>query len=86
MQKSLTDKLGEVEAKEVISEAVYFISMGSNDYMGGYLGSPKMQEQYNPEQFVGMVIGNLTQTIQVSLIKALSPAVYNNCAFISLIT
>lgn len=71
MQKSLTEKLGEVEAKEVISEAVYFISMGSNDYMGGYLGSPKMQEQYNPEQFVGMVIGNLTQTIQVSLIKAL---------------
>ncbi|KAB2633922.1 GDSL esterase/lipase 5-like [Pyrus ussuriensis x Pyrus communis] len=64
VQKSLTDKLGEVEAKEVISEAVYFISMGSNDYMGGYLGSPKMQEQYNPEQFVGMVIGNLTQTIQ----------------------
>lgn len=71
MQKSLTEKLGEVEAKEVISEAVYFISMGSNDYMGGYLGSPKMQEQYNPEQFVGMVIGNLTQTIQVSLVKAL---------------
>ncbi|KAM1479404.1 hypothetical protein ACFX2I_026691 [Malus domestica] len=64
VQKSLTEKLGEVEAKEVISEAVYFISMGSNDYMGGYLGSPKMQEQYNPEQFVGMVIGNLTQTIQ----------------------
>lgn len=71
VQKSLTEKLGEVEAKEVISEAVYFISMGSNDYMGGYLGSPKMQEQYNPEQFVGMVIGNLTQTIQVSLVKAL---------------
>ncbi|KAM1062357.1 hypothetical protein PS2_026464 [Malus domestica] len=64
VQKSLTEKLGEVEAKEVISEAVYFTSMGSNDYMGGYLGNPKMQEQYNPEQFVGMVIGNLTQTIQ----------------------
>lgn len=69
VQKSLTDKFGEVKAKEVISEAVYFISIGSNDYMGGYLGNPKMQEQYNPEQYVGMVIGNLTQAIQVSLIK-----------------
>ncbi|PQP97794.1 GDSL esterase/lipase 5-like [Prunus yedoensis var. nudiflora] len=65
VQKSLTEKFGEVKAKEVISEAVYFISIGSNDYMGGYLGNPKMQEQYNPEQYVGMVIGNLTQAIQV---------------------
>ena len=46
---------------------MYFISIGSNDYMGGYLGNPKMQELYNPEQYVGMVIGNLTQAIQVSL-------------------
>lgn len=67
MQKWLTEKLGDEKAKEVISEAVYFISIGSNDYMGGYLGNPKVQEQYNPEQYVGMVIGNLTQSIQVSL-------------------
>lgn len=67
MQKWLTEKLGDEKAKEVISEAVYFISIGSNDYMGGYLGNPKVQDQYNPEQYVGMVIGNLTQSIQVSL-------------------
>jgi len=64
----LSEKLGEKKAKEMISEAVYFISIGSNDYMGGYLGNPKMQETYNPEQYIGMVIGNLTQAIQVSLI------------------
>ncbi|KAL1364015.1 hypothetical protein HN51_012174 [Arachis hypogaea] len=62
---SLSEKLGEKKAKELISEAIYFISIGSNDYMGGYLGNPKMQESYNPEQYVGMVIGNLTQAIQV---------------------
>jgi len=65
----LSEKLGEKKAKELISEAVYFISIGSNDYMGGYLGDPKMQESYNPEQYVGMVIGNLTQAIQVSQIN-----------------
>ncbi|KAK6236623.1 GDSL lipase/esterase - like 10 [Theobroma cacao] len=65
VQKSLVEKLGEAQTKELISEAVYFISIGSNDYMGGYLGNPKMQEFYPPEAYVGMVIGNLTQTLQV---------------------
>ncbi|KAK1549620.1 hypothetical protein Q3G72_004964 [Acer saccharum] len=65
VQKSLIEKLGEAEAEKVISEAVYLISIGSNDYMGGYLGNPKMQETYNYETYIGMVIGNLTQTIQV---------------------
>ncbi|KAL5786520.1 hypothetical protein ACOSQ2_008912 [Xanthoceras sorbifolium] len=65
VQKSLIEKLGEAEAQKVISEAVYFISIGSNDYIGGYLGNPKMQEDYHPEAYVRMVIGNLTQAIQV---------------------
>ncbi|KAJ0031648.1 hypothetical protein Pint_13583 [Pistacia integerrima] len=65
VKKSLTEKLGEAEADELISEAVYFISIGSNDYMGGYLGNPKMQENYQPEDYVAMVIGNLTEAIQV---------------------
>ncbi|XWS72326.1 hypothetical protein CRYUN_Cryun02cG0030300 [Craigia yunnanensis] len=65
VHKSLVEKLGEAETKELIEEAVYFISIGSNDYMGGYLGNPKMQESYLPEAYVGMVIGNLTQAIQV---------------------
>ncbi|KAL3566477.1 hypothetical protein D5086_031892 [Populus alba] len=46
-------------------EAVYFISVGSNDYVAGYLGNPKMQEYFMPEVYVGMVIGNLTNAIQV---------------------
>ena len=65
VEKSLTEKLGDEKAKGVISEAVYFFSIGSNDYMAGYLGNPKMREKYNPEQFVGMVIGNLTKAVQV---------------------
>jgi hypothetical protein len=67
VRKSLEEKLGEEKSNELISEAVYFISIGSNDYMGGYLGNPKMQEKYNPEQYIGIVIGNLTQAIQVRI-------------------
>ncbi|XP_048334751.2 GDSL esterase/lipase 5 [Ziziphus jujuba] len=64
VQKSLTENLGDEQAKKLISEAVYFFSIGSNDYMGGYLGNPKMQQDYNPEQYVDVVIGNLTKAIQ----------------------
>ncbi|KAK7328682.1 hypothetical protein VNO77_22799 [Canavalia gladiata] len=64
VRKTLEEKLGVKKANELISEAIYFISIGSNDYMGGYLGNPKMQESFNPEQYIGMVIGNLTQAIQ----------------------
>lgn len=65
MEKSLREKLGDAEAKELLSEAVYFISIGSNDYMGGYLGNPKMQQLHQPEEYMGMVIGNLTAALQV---------------------
>ncbi|KAK6147580.1 hypothetical protein DH2020_018492 [Rehmannia glutinosa] len=64
VEKMLTEKLGTSKAEEVISDAVYFFSMGSNDYLGGYLGNPKMQELHHPEEYVGMVIGNLTGAIQ----------------------
>ncbi|XP_051131117.1 GDSL esterase/lipase 5-like [Andrographis paniculata] len=64
VERRLKEKSGEAEADKVISSAVYFISMGSNDYLGGYLGDPRMQELHLPEHYVGMVIGNLTQTIQ----------------------
>ncbi|XP_010107079.2 GDSL esterase/lipase 5 [Morus notabilis] len=65
VQKTLAEKLGDEEAQRVISGAVYFFGIGSNDYMGGYLGNPKMQQRYNPEQYVGMVIGNLTNAVQL---------------------
>ncbi|KAL1823899.1 hypothetical protein ACET3Z_010677 [Daucus carota] len=64
VRRSLIEDLGEAEANTVLSEAVYSFSIGSNDYMGGYLGNPNMQQMHDPEEFVGMVIGNLTQAIQ----------------------
>lgn len=78
VQKLLTEKLGEEQAKELITEAVYFISIGSNDYLGGYLSNPQMQEYYVPEEYVGMVIGNLTHSIQVTLLIYKLHLLYNN--------
>ncbi|XP_030448224.1 GDSL esterase/lipase 5-like [Syzygium oleosum] len=60
----LIETLGEARAQAVVSEAVYFISIGSNDYMGGYLGNPAMRQLHPSDLFIGMVIGNLTNVIQ----------------------
>ncbi|XP_059289406.1 GDSL esterase/lipase 1-like [Lycium ferocissimum] len=64
VRKSLTEKMGAAKAEELVSEAVYFISIGSNDYMGGYFGNEMMQQLHGPEEYLGMVVGNLTQAIQ----------------------
>nr|GMD37095.1 GDSL esterase/lipase 1-like [Ipomoea batatas] len=64
LESSLIKKLGPENVTKIISKAVYFISMGSNDYIGGYFGNPKMQELHGPEEYVGLVIGNLTEAIQ----------------------
>ncbi|KAJ8548854.1 hypothetical protein K7X08_029835 [Anisodus acutangulus] len=62
--KSLTEKMGAAKAEELVSEAVYFISIGSNDYLGGYFDNETMQQLHGPEDYLGMVVGNLTQAIQ----------------------
>ncbi|KAF8032638.1 hypothetical protein BT93_D1533 [Corymbia citriodora subsp. variegata] len=64
VREKLIEKFGEARAQEIVSEAVFFISIGSNDYMGGYLGSPATRQLHPPEVFVGLVVGNLTSAIQ----------------------
>lgn len=66
VEKWLTEKFGDLEGKEIISNAVYMISMGSNDYLGGYVANPEMQQLYQPPQYVQMVLGNVTEAIQVT--------------------
>lgn len=68
----LEEELGEEQSKKIISEAVYFFSIGSNDYMAGYMLNPQLRESFSPQEYVGMVIGNLTQAIQVSLTSSIS--------------
>ncbi|KAJ8767363.1 hypothetical protein K2173_017407 [Erythroxylum novogranatense] len=54
LQTSLTEKLGEENAKELVTEAVNLFSIGSNDNIGGYIENPKMQELYCPEKYEGI--------------------------------
>lgn len=60
--------MGDAKARELISEAIYLVSIGSNDYLMGYAFDPEMHKSFVIDEYVGMVIGNLTYAIQVSYI------------------
>ncbi|TQE08704.1 hypothetical protein C1H46_005688 [Malus baccata] len=60
VEKQLRHKLGDAQAYTVLSEAVYIISIGGNDYL-----SP-LASNFSNEEYVGLVIGNLTIWIKVT--------------------
>ncbi|XP_071731968.1 GDSL lipase-like [Rutidosis leptorrhynchoides] len=49
--------LGDAKARQLLSNAVYLLSCGGNDYQ--YFGKP-----YTKEQYVDMVIGNMTNVVK----------------------
>ncbi|XP_024388814.1 GDSL lipase isoform X3 [Physcomitrium patens] len=61
----VTEKSGQAFAEELFSDAVYIVSIGSNDYLGGYFGNPKQQEKYTPEQFVRAVATSIVESIKI---------------------
>lgn len=65
LQGAVTAKHGEIYANKLFSNAVYIVSVGSNDYLGGYLGNPAQQQKYTPEQFVGLVVQGVAEALQV---------------------
>ncbi|XP_062088467.1 GDSL esterase/lipase 1-like [Humulus lupulus] len=61
VSNQLRQQIGDAEAKALLSRAVYIISVGSNDYSFPFVRNITIP---NTQQFVGMVIGNLTEVIK----------------------
>ncbi|XP_022152561.1 GDSL esterase/lipase 1-like, partial [Momordica charantia] len=53
---------GSTQAETLLSRGVYLISIGANDY-GAFASDSKLLHSYSLEQYVDMVIGNLTSAI-----------------------
>ena len=66
VEKLLRQKLGDAEAKAFFSKAVYLINIGANDYISPFTTNSSVLQSFSKEEYVGMVIGNLTDTIKVS--------------------
>ncbi|KAJ9691832.1 hypothetical protein PVL29_011108 [Vitis rotundifolia] len=64
VEKLLRQKLGDEAAKKMLFEAVYLISIGSNDYLSPFLWNSTVLQSYSHEQYIHMVIGNLTVGIK----------------------
>ncbi|XP_035547984.1 GDSL esterase/lipase 1-like [Juglans regia] len=64
MKTLLKKEIGEAEAKTLVSRAVYMTSIGGNDYAAPYTANSSLFQSYSPEEYVDMVIGNLTTVIK----------------------
>ncbi|PWA55586.1 SGNH hydrolase-type esterase superfamily protein [Artemisia annua] len=54
--KVIKAKIGEQAGTRLLNEAVYFIGMGSNDYINNYLQPFLLDsQQYTPEEFLGLL-------------------------------
>ncbi|XP_017978454.1 PREDICTED: GDSL esterase/lipase 1 [Theobroma cacao] len=62
--KLLGKKLGDAQAKTLFSKAVYLINIGGNDYMSPFTTNSSVLQSLSKEEYAGMVIGNLTDTIK----------------------
>lgn len=64
-QAAVIQKHGQTFSNKHFSEAVYIISIGSNDYLGGYYGDPVQREKYTPEKFVSKIVTDTLTGIEV---------------------
>lgn len=57
-------KIGEKAANKLLQEAVYFIGIGSNDYVNNFL-QPFMAsgQQYSHDEFIGLLVATLEQQL-----------------------
>lgn len=65
VKKVLQRQLGDEETKSLLERAVYFISIGGNDYSSFYAISPNANENIRQE-FAASVISKLTIVLQVN--------------------
>ncbi|CAK7338923.1 unnamed protein product [Dovyalis caffra] len=64
LEKQLRQKLGASEVKTLLTTAVYMFSIGSNDYFVPFTANSTVLKSYSREEYVKMVIGNITTVIQ----------------------
>ncbi|XP_015902173.4 GDSL esterase/lipase 5 [Ziziphus jujuba] len=62
----LRNKLGNnnVEVKAMLSGGVYLFSIGTNDYTSLFLTNSTILNSYSKSEYIGMVIGNITNVIK----------------------
>jgi phospholipase/lecithinase/hemolysin len=63
-QKKLKEYAGEEKANEIIREALYLVSIGTNDFLENYYIFPDRQSQFTVRQYEDFLIGIARNFIQ----------------------
>lgn len=64
----ITRNLGAPDVAQALSRCIFFVGMGSNDYLNNYLmPNYNTKNQYNPQQFADLLIQQYTQQLTVSI-------------------
>jgi hypothetical protein len=62
----ITDNLGADDVARAIGRCIFFIGMGSNDYLNNYLmPNYPTRNQYNGQQFADFLVQQYTQQLTV---------------------
>ncbi|XP_071697218.1 GDSL lipase-like [Rutidosis leptorrhynchoides] len=64
LEKQFRQSLGDVKTEQLMSNAVYLFSCGGNDYLSPVGNNDSILYPYTHQQYVGMVIGNLTNAFK----------------------
>ncbi|KAL2466439.1 GDSL esterase/lipase [Abeliophyllum distichum] len=56
-QKKLRTYFGDQKANEIIADALYIMSIGTNDFLENYYTLPRRQLQYNVDEYQDFLIG-----------------------------
>ncbi|MBA0623150.1 hypothetical protein Godav_008633 [Gossypium davidsonii] len=62
--KLMRKELGDAEATVIFSKAVYLINIGGNDYISFLTSNSTVFQSSSKQEYVAMVMGNLTETIE----------------------
>lgn len=77
----ITDRLGADDVANAISKCLFFVGMGSNDYLNNYmLPNYDTSNEYNPQQYADLLIQQYTNQLTVC---SSSSSSYNKFEFYS---
>lgn len=64
-QAKMGNLVGQDRTASIMSEAIYAVSAGSNDFILNYLINPIVQQQYSRTEWADFVASNQTEFIKV---------------------
>ncbi|XP_030523855.2 GDSL lipase-like [Rhodamnia argentea] len=62
--KDLRKTMGDERAERIVSEGVYMVNIGGNDYLSPVLNNPALFQSISMADYVGMVVGNISSVLE----------------------